>query len=216
MIKILLIIMIIIINVHAEYMPKHLTAEESQKVNDIDKKLYELASNTKRYDLDLIARFIANNLAYKINYNKFTIVGTASARTVENLTKNNYTNESDRVQAQIKLKYPFYDAKEKNEKLKKMMLSRQKIINEVKKHFKIKLNHNDLETEKLIIERIEIRAKARKIQGIGSFDDWLQVIKDLKKVNYDLALSNIELSENILLLLNYVKKNKQNTLKEML
>ena len=86
---------------------------------------------------------------------------------------------------------------------------KQKIIKEVQSYFKLKAKFHDLQIELKILTQLEIRAKARKLDGVGGFKDWLDVIKDIKKVNYDLTLTDLELSEKQQTLTSYVLSNRQ-------
>lgn len=213
----IIIILTLAFSLNAKYEAKKVTSSDLEDLNAIDKKLYDLASHRKTYDYEKVANFIYSNLAFKLDYTLLKVEGTASARgTMQDESTNQYTNEGNRARAEIIITYPFYDAKESNERLAKMMTTKQKIITQVKKHFTIKAEHKDLEIEKLILIRIETRVKARKLQAVGSFDEWLEVIRDIRKINNKLTLSEIELSESKQLLLAYVKKNKRHLLKEML
>jgi len=201
----------------ASYEPKKVTASNLKKLNALDAKLYNLAVKKEDYNCTKVASFIYKNLVYKLDYTLLKVVGSASARgTFQDETQNQFTNEGNRARAEVKLTYPFFDAKESNERVAKMMATKQKIITQVKKYFTIKAQYKDLKIEKLILMQVETRAKARKLQAVGSFDDWLKVIRDIKKVNTDLSLSEIELSENKQLLLSYVKESKRYLLEKML
>ncbi len=205
------------LSLNANYEAKKVTGANLKALNAMDAKLYELAFSKETYNFNEISHFIYQNLAYDLDFTRFKVIGSTSARlTYQDQEENQFTNEGNRLRAQIMVTYPFFDAKESNERLAKMMTTKQKIISQVKKYFTIKAKHKDLEIEKLILVRVETRAKARKLQAVGSFDDWLKVIRDLKKVNIDLSLSEIELSEGKQLLLSYVLDSKRQQLKEML
>jgi len=220
MIKYLLIIAFSLafsVKLNAKYEAKKVTNANLKSLNVMDAKLYELAFSKESYSYDEISRFIYTNLAYDLDFTRFKVVGSASAHgTYQDQTENQFANEGNRLRAQLIITYPFFDAKESNERLAKMMTIKQKIISQVKKYFIIKAKHKDLEIEKLILVRIETRVKARKLQAVGSFDEWLKVIRDIKKVNIDLSLLEIELSEAKQLLLSYVLENKRELLKKML
>jgi len=202
--------------VDAEYEPKKVTKEDLSNLRKIDAKLFYLANEKKSYKYDAVSSFIYNNLAYDLDFTRFKVVGSASARASLQDNENIYTNESNRLRAQVMLTYPFFDAKEANERKQKIVTLKQKIINDAQKYFKTKAKHDDLLLERLLILKIETRLKARKLQAVGSFDEWLKIIKELKKVNYDLSVSEIELSQAKQLLLSYVLQSKRGLLEKML
>jgi len=218
MIKLLLSLSLLLLStcVHAEYKAKQVTEENLKDLRSIDIKLYNLASHVEKYNYEEISRFIYNNLVYDLDFTRFKVTGTASIRKTKYITANPITNRGDMARAQLLVSYPFFDAKESNDRLAKMMTVKQKIISEVKKYFTLKSKLAELKIERLITLRIETRVKARKLQATGSFDEWLKVIKDLKKVNFDLTQSEIELSESLQILLSYVHVNKQKLLRNML
>jgi len=203
---------------HADYIPNNITKEEYDKLLNIDKELHALAIKEEKYNYAQVANYIYNNLTYDLDYSRFKVVGSASIRTTRNLRdqSNVYTDESDRARAQILVTYPFYDAKEANERKQKMMTTKQKIISDTKKYFELKAELEDLRIEKLILQELEIRTKARKLKGVGSFDDWLKVIKDMKDNNFKIVQKKIELSESKQILFSYIAKNKTKTLESML
>ena len=216
MMQYLFIFLSLITLLDAEYEPKKVTKEDLSDLRKIDAKLFYLANEKKSYKYDAVSSFIYNNLAYDLDFTRFKVVGSASARASLQDSENIYTNESNRLRAQVMVTYPFFDAKELNERKQKIITLKQKIINDAQKYFKTKAKHDDLILERLLILKIETRLKARKLQAVGSFDEWLKIIKDLKKVNYDLSVSEIELSQAKQLLLSYVMQSKRGLLEKML
>jgi hypothetical protein len=216
--KYFLLMAFIVTALNAEYMPKRITSQDLKDLNAIDERLYTLALKKEEYNFSSVSLFIYNNLAYDLDFTRFKVVGSASLRTTRNLKNesNVYTDESDRARAQLMITYPFFDAKENNERLAKMVTTKQKIINDVKAYFKLKAKCKDLEIEKLILLRVETRAKARKLQAVGSFDEWLKVIENIRKINADLTQTEIDKSDAEQTLLSYVLSSKRQALKEML
>jgi len=208
----------IVTALNAEYMPKRITPQDLKDINAIDERLYSLAVEKEEYNFSSVSLFIYNNLAYDLDFTRFKVIGSASLRTTRNLKNesNVYTDESDRARAQLMITYPFFDAKENNERLAKMVTTKQKIINAVKSYFKLKAKCKDLEIEKLILLRVETRAKARKLQAVGSFDEWLKVIENIRKINADITQTEIDKSDAEQTLLSYVLSSKRLALKEML
>jgi len=217
MIKYLFLVAFTLVLNASEYEAKKVTGKDLAALRLIDKKIYDLAVSKEYFNFTSISTFIYKNLAYNLDFTRFKVIGSTSARlTYQDQTENLFTNEGNRLRAQVMVTYPFFDAKESNKILEKIVLVKQKIISQVKKYYVIKAKHKDLEIEKLILVRIETRVKARKLQGVGSFDEWLKVIRDIKKVNIDLSLSEIELSEGKQLLLSFVLQNKRTQLGRML
>lgn len=213
----ILLLLAFITSLNADYEAKKVTETNLKSLNAIDARLYELAFARVEYPYSEVADFIYKNLVYKLDYTLLKIDGSASVRgTYQDTSVNQYTNEGSRARAELIITYPFYDAKESNERLAKIVKTKQLIVSNVKKYFRLKAEHRDLEIEKLILIRLETRAKARKLQAVGSFDEWLKIIKDIKKVNLDLSVSEIELSELKQILLSYVVQNKKALLEEML
>lgn len=213
----ILLLLAFITSLNADYEAKKVTETNLKSLNAIDARLYELAFERVEYPYSEVADFIYKNLVYKLDYTLLKIDGSASVRgTYQDTSVNQYTNEGSRARAELIITYPFYDAKESNERLAKIVKTKQLIVSNVKKYFRLKAEHRDLEIEKLILIRLETRAKARKLHAVGSFDEWLKIIKDIKKVNLDLSVSEIELSELKQILLSYVVQNKKALLEEML
>jgi len=216
-----LILNILLINLlcGSEYEAKKITKTEYKKLQKIDKTIYEFSIKTQEYDSVSVANYIYQNLAYDLDFTRLKITSSAnlkhnSSDTVYNTTdvetnKNSYS-------ASINLTYPLFDKKESNDRKKQIVTIKQKIIREVQKYFKLKAKLDDLKLEHKILTALEIRAKARKLDGVGGFKDWLDVLKDIKKVNFDITDTSLELSEQKQVLLSYVKPLKEMKLMEML
>ncbi len=202
---------------YAAYEAKKITVENISTLETIDKNLFVLASKKNNFKLNDVANFILRNLAYKRDYSLLKITARASARAIANKRDTTTTQEQEnRLKAEILLTYPIFSPKEKYEKRKKIIETKQKIFNDTKKYFEIKADLTDLEIQKLIILKLETRNKTRKLTAVGAFEDWLKSINDLRKINKELTDAEINLNEARLILLSYVFRNKQNTLKEML
>jgi len=201
------------------YDAKKVTNEDLQKLQKIDAKLFELASKEKDYNIQKVAYFIQKHLAYKRDYSMIKIDTKASARVISNDRTRDATamqEEESRLKAEILLTYPIYDPKEKYERQKKIIETKQKLISDTKKYFDSKVKLDDLKVQKLILLELEIRTKARKLTATGGFNDWLKVIQDLRKVNKDISDAKLELNEATLVLLSYVKDSYKKQLEGML
>jgi len=207
----LLLLLAFTLTLNAEYAPKKVTKNDLQRLNAIDEKLYSLAMKKEHFNYEKVANFVYKNLAYDLDFSRFKVVGTGTLRKTKYLTANPITNRGDMARAGLVITYPFFDAKENNARLEKMVSVKQKIIADTKAYFKLKAAFEDLELQKLILLQVETRAKARKLQAVGSFDDWLKVINSIRKINAELELSDAKQT-----LVSYVMKEKMQQLKNML
>jgi len=205
----------------AEYESKKITKTEYQDLVDIDKNIYDLSVKIKRYDTNQVAHFIYANLGYDLDFTRLKITSTANVRhsSAEGTSVYNETEivtKRNSYSAGLSLTYPLFDKKESNDRKKQIILLKQKIIKEVQSYFKLKAKLDNLQLELKILLALEKRAKARKLDGVGGFNDWLTVIKDIKKANHDITDTNIELSEKSQILISYVIQKKEMKLKDML
>ena len=202
-----------------EYEARKVTRNEYQDLKTIDKNIYNLSMKQKVYDTKRVANFIYLSLGYDLDFTRLKITSSAN---IKHSSSESVYNENDRAidrnsyGASLNFTYPLFDKKESNDRKKQIITLKQKIISEVRNYFKLKAKLHNLEIELKILTQLEIRAKARKLDGVGGFKDWLDVIRDIKKVNYDLTLTDLELSEKQQTLMSYVLTTRQQSLKEML
>ena len=83
-------------------------------------------------------------------------------------------------------------------------------------YFLLKAALKDMEMQKEILLDLEIRTKSRKLAAVGSYDDWLKTVNDIRKINMDITKGEIELSESKQILLNFVNAHATAQLEEML
>lgn len=204
-----------------DYEAKKITKVEYQDLKAIDKNIYDLSIEQKSYDTKKVATFIYLNLGYDLDFTRLKITSSANIRhgstqgtTVYN--ENGVTTDRNSYSASVNLSYPLFDKKESNDRKKQIITIKQKIISEVRSYFKLKAKLHDLVIEQKILTQLEIRAKARKLDGVGGFKDWLDVIREIKKTNYDLTIVNLEVSEKAQVLMSYVISVRQQSLKGML
>jgi hypothetical protein len=202
-----------------EYEAKKITKIEYDELQKIDKTIYSLATKTKEYDNVEVANYIYQNLAYDLDFSRLKITSSANLRqsssdTIYNNT--DLTTDRNSYSAGISLTYPLFDKKESNDRKKEIISLKQKIIKEVQSYFKLKSKLDDLKLEYKILTALEIRTKARKLDGVGGFKDWLNVLKDIKKTNHDITDTSLELSQKMQILLSYVKPLNEMKLKGML
>lgn len=201
------------------YDAKKITHDEFEDLKVIDKNIYDLSIETKVYDIKKVVHFIYTNLGYDLDFTRLKITSSANIKHSSSDTVYNSTDvitDRNSYSASVNLSYPLFDKKESNDRKKQIITLKQKIISEVRNYFKLKAKLHDLQIELKILTLLEIRAKARKLDGVGGFKDWLTVIKDIKKINYDITVTSLELSQKAQVLLSYIIASKQDILKEML
>lgn len=201
------------------YEAKKITKVEYEELKSIDKTIYELSTKTKEYDSVSVANYIYTNLAYDLDFSRFKVTSSADIRHSSSDTVYNSTDvitDRNSYSASINLTYPLFDKKESNDRKKEIISIKQKIIKDVQNYFKLKSKLDDLKLEHKILTALEIRAKARKLDGVGGFKDWLDVLKDIKKINHDITDTSLELSKMKQILLSYVRPINEMKLKVML
>jgi len=202
-----------------EYEPKKVSKDNLESLLKIDKKLYDLATKKETYKFEQVANFVYKNLRYDLDYSRFKLLGTAILKTSDYSVDSSESSTDisrDRASAQLTLTYPIFDRKELNERKKKILDVKQKIISDTKSYFEIKADYEDLKIELEMLLEIENRAKARKLQAVGSFDEWLKVIKEIRKTNLEITQKELDFTEAKQLLLSYVLNEKRIILKGML
>ena len=203
----------------SDYKAKQITKKDLVDIDLIDKNIYDLSVKQKNYDTKKVATFIYLNLGYDLDFTRLKITSSANIRhsssdTVYN--ENDVMTNRNSYSASVNFSYPLFDKKELNDRKKQIITIKQKIISEARNYFKLKAKYEDLKIELKILTQLEIRAKARKLDGVGGFKDWLDVIKNIKKVNYDLTIVNLEVSEKAQVLMSYIIPSRQVALKDML
>ena len=201
----------------ADYKANTVTANDKEALKRLDEKLYKLVNETakKEDQLRVVSDFIYKNLRYDLDYSRVTVTASASGTTLNSSTYDGDTNRN-KLQAGITLSYPLFDAKENNERKKTIITVKQKISADVKAYLLFEAKIHDLDIALLIQQQLEIRAKARKLEGVGGFDDWLKIIQEIKKIKEDLAKSTIEKQESKEILLSYLEEPKHPQLEELL
>ncbi len=203
----------------SEYESKKITKDEFQNLKAIDKNIYNLAAKRKVYDTKRVASFIYLHLAYDLDFTRLKINSSLNLKhnsSDATFNENETTVDRNSYIASINLSYPLFDKKELNDRKKQIIVLKQKIISEVQKYFKLKAKLHDLELELKILTQLETRAKARKLDGVGGFKDWLDVVREIKKTHYDISIVDLELNEKMQTLISYVLSSKQQSLKEIL
>jgi len=198
-----LIINYLLVGLIFGYDANTITLNEIKQLKVIDKNIYDLSSKDTKVDFVQVVHFIFLHLNYDIDFTRLKINATARA-----------TNKTKTLG--INLTYPIFDRKESNTRAKDIIKLKNDITKNVKSYFKIKLELQELEDEVLILTQLEIRDKARKLDGVGGFNDWLKTINDIKKTKFNIGFKKLELIEAKQILLNYVKPNTTMKLKKIL
>ncbi len=203
----------------AEYQPKEISKDEYKELNEIDKTIYDLAIQSHHYDIKSISNFIYSHLAYDLEFTRLKITSSLSLRhsssdSVYNET--GYTTNKDSYALGVRLSYPLFDKKEVNDRLKQIVTVKKQIIALVTDYFKLKAKIDDFKVSLQIKKALEIRTKARKLDGVGSFDEWLQILEDIKDLNYKLSVADVELKEKFQTLVSHIQPNAKEQLQELL
>jgi hypothetical protein len=201
----------------ADYKANTVTNTDKEALKRLDEKLYKLVNKTAKKDDQLknISDFIYKNLRYDLDYSRLTVTASTTATALNSSTYDGDGNRN-KLQAGITFSYPLFDRKEDNERKKTIITVKQKISTDVKAYLLLEAKIHDLEIALLIQQQLEIRAKARKLEGVGGFDDWLKIIQEIKKIQEDLAKSTIEKQEAREMLLSYIEESRQNLLLEVM
>ena len=201
------------------YEANSITGAELEQLKVIDKKIYDLSIQDIDYDYLEIIEFIFKNISYDIKYSKLKITATARSGINSNDTiRDDGTISTNRQNnfIGINLTYPIFDKKESNQRAKEIINIKNLITKDVQDYFKSKLELLELETENKILIQLEIRNKARKLDGVGGFDDWLKTINEIKQNRFKIGYKKLEVIKLKQKLLNYVKPNLMDELKGML
>jgi hypothetical protein len=200
-----------------DYKANTVTNTDKEALKRLDEKLYKLVNKTAKKDDQLknISDFIYKNLRYDLDYSRLTVTASASGTSATVESFSGETNKN-KLRAGITFSYPLFDPKENNERKKTIIAVKQKISADVKAYLLLEAKIHDLEIALLIQQQLEIRAKARKLEGVGGFDDWLKIIQEIKKIQEDLAKSTIEKQEAREILLSYIEESRQNLLLEVM
>ena len=217
-----LILNYLLITLLFSYEANSITKQELQQLKKIDEQIYKLSSNKddEKEDNSLeVIHFIYRNLRYDLDYSKLKITTNANVKssTTQNSSYENQTTQ-DKTSGNIMLSltYPLYDKKEEKQREQEIIKLKNQIAKDVTDYFTLKFEYEELKSENKILKLIETRDKARKLNGMGSFSDWLNTVKSLKKNKYDMKYKHLELIQKKQTLLNYIKLNEINNLENLL
>lgn len=200
------------------YEAKKISVENLKSLEKLDNKIYDLSTRKEHFSFAQVSAFIYKNLAYDVDFTLLKLDAVAKARTSKITTSSSTgtVNDADRFIGELVLTYPIFDAKESNDMRKKILDTKQSIISKTKDYFLFKAELQDLEIQKEILLDLEIRTKSRKLTAVGSYDDWLKTVNDIRKINMDITKGEIELSESKQILLNFVNTHATAQLENML
>ena len=218
-IKKIIFALIFISNFLFGYDANSITKAELKQLKKLDREIYKLSIQDSKDNFLEVIHFIYRHLNYNLNYSRLKISSNANLRS--STSKNNYdsgTTTSDRNSGaiSISLTYPIFDPKEKAQRQKEIINIKNQITKDVTDYFTTKAEYEELENQNEILKYIEIRDKARKLDGVGSFNDWFSTMKSIKKNRYDTKYKLLELLQKRELLLNYVNPNATEQLKRLL
>ncbi len=177
-----------------DYQANKITSEDKANLKRLDDKLYKLINKSKSFEDKKISDFIFKNLSYDLDYSRLTVTASTSATTLNSSTYDGDTNRN-KLQAGVTLSYPLFDKKEENDRKKTIITVKQKISSDVKNYLLLVAKLEDQQIALIINQQLEIRAKARKLEGVGGFDEWLKVISDIKTTKEAISKTVIEKQE---------------------
>ena len=200
------------------YEAKNISDDNLKSLEKLDNKIYDLSTRKEHFSFAKVSAFIYKNLAYDVDFTLLKLDAVAKARTSQITTSSSTgtTTDADRFIGELVLTYPIFDAKESNDIRKKILDTKQSIISKTKDYFLLKAELQDMEMQKEILLDLEIRTKSRKLAAVGSYDDWLKTVNDIRKINMDITKGEIGLSESKQILLNFVNAHATAQLEEML
>lgn len=203
----------------ADYQPKKISKEEYNSLAKIDKTIYDLSVRSHDYDIKQISDFIYKNLSYDIEFTRLKITSNLSLRHASSDTvysESQLTTDRNSYALSVNFTYPLFDKKEVNDRLKDIVTVKKQIIALVTDYFKLKAELDDLKISLKISRALEVRTKARKLDGVGGFDEWLSIMEEIKELNYKISVTDVELEEKRETLLSYISPDKIADLKSLL
>jgi len=222
MIKPLIILIILIIPGVAidNYFDKNassITNYDLKLMQEFDKLAYDLSDvELKSLDVKAIFSFIKTHKSYITDYSLAKVNFKAST----GIDDYDYVNDNERdknyKKTSIQLTYPLFDQKSRKDIKNKKIEYNFKILNEINKYTKLRDDLISKVRELKFNRLIQIKEKLQVKKGIKYLDDKLSTIEKILKLQNDILdiKSNLKVEE--IVLLNYVKQNYRDKLKEML
>jgi hypothetical protein len=216
--KILTLLTLSLFAYSSQYNPDNITQQEYQTIVNIDKNIYEIYTQKDSFSINEIADFIFTHLSYNPNYSKVRILSSISANSsTSNIqSQTGYEVDKTSLNANITLSYPILDKAEELKRRKESLSIKKEIIKDVKEYLSIKVDINALKSKLKVLKQLEVRAKARKLDGVGGFNDWLSILENINKTNSDITQKELELQEAKELLITAVEPNSIQSLEKML
>jgi len=193
------------------------TNYDLELMKQYDKLVYEL-SDTKLepLDIDTIYNFIRVHKNYIVDYSLAKI----SLNSAVGVDDYDYVNDNERdknyKKASIQLTYPLFDPKSRKDIKNKKLEYNFKILNEINKYADLRDKKIAL-MRKLKFQRLmQIKEKLQVKKGVKYLDDKLNTIEKILNLQNDILNIRTDLIVSQKTLLNYVKPNFRERLKEMI
>lgn len=194
-----------------------ITKDDMHLMQEFDTLVYSISDeDLKPLDINSIYAFIKKNKAYITDYDLLKINLKASTGTDDYDYVNETQRDKDYKKASIELVYPIYDTKSRKDIKNKKLEYNFKILDEIKKYSNLRDKKLGLQRELKFDRLMQIREKLQVKKGVKYLDDKLKTIEKILKLQNDILEVNTDLVISQKNLLNYVKKNARDRLKEML
>jgi len=192
-----------------------ITTFDLQLMQEFDNLVYYSSDvELKTLDVDAIYNFIKKHKNYITDYSLAKIDFQAGFGINSNLENNN--QDKNYQQAIIKFTYPIFDQKSKKEIQNKKIEFNLKLLNTIKEYINLKDSLTAKKRELKFFRLVQIKEKLQVKKGIKYLDEKLKTIEKI------LILQNkiLDIKSNLAIakatLLNYVKPDYREKLKEML
>ncbi len=220
MIKYLIVLILIVPVIASDYIDKNaseITKVDIELMKKFDNLVYSLSDESlKPLDINSIYKFIKIHKSYITDYDLLQIDFKAST----GIDDYDYVNERERDKkynkASVELTYPLYDSKTRKDIKNKKLEYNFKILDELKKFSNLRDKKIGLERELKFNRLIQIKEKLQVKKGVKYLDDKLKTLEKILDLQNSILKVKTDLIVSEKTLLNYVKKNVRNRLREML
>jgi len=194
-----------------------ITNYDLKLMQEFDKLAYDLSDvELKSLDVNSIYSFIKVHKNYITDYSLAKIDFKASA----GIDDYDYVADKERdknyKKTSIQLTYPLFDQKSRRDIKNKKIEYNFKILAEINKYSKLRDDLISKIRELKFNRLIQIKEKLQVKKGIKYLDDKLNTIEKILKLQNDILDIKSNLKIEKIILLNYVKPNYRDKLKEIL
>lgn len=190
-----------------------ITAFDLQLMQEFDELIYYSSDvKLKTLDVDAIYNFIKKHKSYISDYSLAKIDFQAGVGINSNIENNNQNYQ----QAIIKFTYPLFDQKSRKEIQNKKIEFNLKILNKIKEYASLRDSLISKRRELKFFRLVQIKEKLQVKKGIKYLDEKLKTIEKILILQNDILHIKSNLAIAKATLLNYVKSDYREKLKELL